>query len=102
MLSAIQDVSQLSSTNTKRRVTVYSGSAGNYGIAYIVPDGKSFSGYLIPVTPGNYSFYLNGISHDHVCSSATVFTPFPIFLKSGDVVANYSTISYFTITGIEE
>lgn len=89
----------------KTQFTIISASAGDSGAVYTVPEGKNFTGYFYMYTPNNSNYtqvLLNG-SALYVGTNITYgnWYAFPIYLSSGDVVANSGT-HYFTLTGYEE
>lgn len=91
---------------TKRtQFTIWSNSAGQGGTVYTVPDGKVFTGYVLPAdfqNVNNQKFYVNGAQMDfNPNSTYGTWSPIPVYLGAGDVIQNYSTI-YFGLTGYEE
>ena len=104
-MALLKTVGGASSSTARSQFTIASSLAGNGGTVYTVPEGKSFTGYFYMEQPSNNGYIriaVNG-SQIFVGSNSTYGTwyAFPIYLSSGDVVANVS-FEYFTLTGYEE
>lgn len=89
----------------RTQFTIASSDAGSAGTVYTVPEGKTFTGYFYMQYPSNNGYSriaVNG-SQINVGANSTYGTwyAFPIYLTSGDVVANVGT-EYFNLTGYEE
>lgn len=102
---ALTPTASASGSTARTQFTVASSSAGSGGTVYTVPEGKSFTGYFYMQYPSNNSYVrivVNG-NQIFVGSNSTYGTwyAFPIYLSSGDVVANVGT-EYFNLTGYEE
>lgn len=102
---ALQNIPSTGASAARTQFAIWSNSAGSGGTVYTVPEGKSFTGYVLfqSAQNSNYQkFYVNGTQMDinpNTTYGTTLYVP--IYLGAGDVVANYSTY-YFGLTGYEE
>lgn len=90
-----------SSTATKVKTTrvFYHGDYNDSATVYTVPDGKTFSGYLIPNnTTTTYFIYING---KQIVVNYNV-GQIKLDLQAGDIIKQYASPGQWFIIGVEE
>lgn len=102
---ALTQISSATASGLARtQFIISSRSAGSDGLVYTVPAGEAFTGYFYMENPASSSYTtikVNGINISVGYSTSGTWYAFPIYLTSGDVLSNNSTM-YFTLTGYLE
>ena len=97
MLTKIDETTTATKVKTTR--VFYYGDYGGSATVYTVPDGKTFSGYLIPNnTTTVYFIFINGkqIVVSYVAGQIK------LDLQAGDIIKQYVSPGQWFIIGVEE